>query len=616
MLEPRRVQLAKLLLDLGALSAALLAAWWLRFEGEALSERMAMRALVTWPWVVGLQGLGLALVGAERASWRHASRVEGLRVATVLGASAAALVLVRLAAPTLEERVTIAGLAYLPLGVIGIDAALALLLTVGLRAGARALADRRERPLPPAPLSPIVLLGAGSAGAELARELLARPVLGLLPVAFVDDDPAKRGLVIHGVPVEGSSDEVGAVAARHGARDALITIARASGPETRRLASQCAGAGLKARIVPPLGEVAAGRVRLTEVRELRVEDLLRRPPVLVDDTPVREAVRDQVVLVTGAGGSIGGELCQQLAALRPSRLVLVDHSERALFEVDRALREAREVRPVPVLLDIRDAAAVGRVLGAHRPTWVIHAAAYKHVHLVEENSTEAIRNNVGGTLTVALAAAAAGARTFVNVSTDKAVRPVSVLGKSKRLGERLVAGLGRCSTTRFNSVRFGNVLGSSGSVVPIFEAQVARGGPVTVTHPDVTRFFMTIPEACRLTLHAATLGRGNETFVLDMGEPVRIADLARDVIRLSGLRPDLDVRLEFTGLRPGEKLEEALTDEDDEVAPTSHPRILASRPRSGRDPQDPGVTRLLELADLGDGPAAVALLDELLRPTS
>jgi FlaA1/EpsC-like NDP-sugar epimerase len=430
---------------------------------------------------------------------------------------------------------------------------------------------RREE----APRSPTLLVGAGQGGVLIAQEIARRPDLGILPVAFVDDDPVKQGAVIHGIKVQGTTQDLLRLAQRHRAKQALITISNAPGSAIRRVTESCKDAGLTVKIVPGAYEIVGGRVNLSRMREVAIEDLLRREQVKLNAESVAHVVRGQPVVVTGAGGSIGSELCRQVAAYRPSRLVLVERAENNLFEIHSELHgRFPDLEVVPCVADITDVQRVTQVFRDHRPMIVFHAAAHKHVPMMEWNPAEAVKNNVLGTQVVADLADSLAVERFVMVSTDKAVNPTSVMGATKRAAELYVQALSLRSATHFSTVRFGNVLGSTGSVIPIFRRQIQNGGPITVTHPDMTRYFMTIPEAAQLIMQAGALSQGGETFILDMGQPVRIIDLAHDLIRLSGLEPDKDIEVRFTGVRPGEKLFEELSTMSEGIERTTHPKIF------------------------------------------
>ena len=411
-----------------------------------------------------------------------------------------------------------------------------------------------------------------------ARELRATPGIGLTAVAFIDDDIAKHGTVVEGVPVAGPIADLAAIQRSHAADELIIAMPSAPGTVVRQLHRLAQEAGLATFTVPTLFEILSGRVKVSAIRPVQIDDLLRRAPVTPDQGRVGVLLWDKTVLVTGAGGSIGAELCRQAAMMGPRRLVAVDHGENAIFEIDAELRARWPgLDVVSQIADIRDASRITRILAEQRPEVVIHAAAHKHVPLMERNVAEAVENNVLGTRVVAEAAAASGVECFVLVSSDKAVRPTNVMGATKRVAELVVQELAGRLNRRFISVRFGNVLASSGSVIPVFLKQIESGGPLKVTHPEMRRYFMTIAESAQLVLQAAALGAGGEVFVLDMGEPVRIVDLATDLIRLSGLEPGRDIEIEFTGVRPGEKLYEELFFGLEQAEPTGHAKVLRAR---------------------------------------
>ena len=426
---------------------------------------------------------------------------------------------------------------------------------------------------------PVLILGAGRAGASLARELQSSSewrVAGLL-----DDDASKHGLEILGYKVLGPFDQLPLLAERLQCRHAIIAIPTGTAAERQRAAALCLRSSVKGMTVPPVADLINGRVTLSNVRQINLEDLLGREPVWIDSAQIREVLTGRTVLVTGAGGSIGSELCRQIARFQPGRIVFFEQSEYALYRLQQEFSHAFKDIPFTALIgDVKDAARVDQVLSEMRPSIIFHAAAYKHVPLMEENNAwQAVLNNVLGTHVVASAAITQGVQRFVLVSTDKAVRPTNVMGATKRLAEMVCHGLQATAIdTTMIVVRFGNVLGSAGSVIPKFQEQVARGGPVTVTHPDVTRYFMSIPEASQLVLQAASMGQRDRIYVLDMGKPIRIAELARDIIRLSGLN-EQTVRVEYTGLRPGEKLFEEVIDADEQLIDTPHPKLQVAEAR-------------------------------------
>jgi FlaA1/EpsC-like NDP-sugar epimerase len=468
----------------------------------------------------------------------------------------------------------------------------------------------------------VLLIGAGEAGVLVAREIAKRPDLGLQPVGFIDDDPLKVGTSIGGLRVLGATSEVAEIAERKRAHRALITIANASGPTVRMISDRCRDAGLETKIIPGVYEIVGDKVNLSRIREVAIEDLLGREPVRLDEDAVGASIRSRVVLVTGAGGSIGSELCRVICRFGPQRLLLVERFENALFEIHRELSASFPHVPIePRVADVCDAARMAQLFETSRPELVFHAAAHKHVPMMEWNPGEAVKNNVGGTRVVADLADRFNVERFVLISTDKAVNPSSVMGATKRVAEIYLQALSQRSNTRFVTVRFGNVLGSAGSVIPIFREQIAKGGPITVTHPEMTRYFMTIPEASQLVLQAAAMGTGGEIFILDMGEPVKIVDLARDLIRLSGLRPEDEIAINFVGVRPGEKLKEELSTDSEHADKTKHPKVFIGRIKPHEwDPVVTGVTALVELARVGDPePIRAAICDlvpeyRMMRP--
>ncbi len=447
-----------------------------------------------------------------------------------------------------------------------------------------------------------LIVGAGDAGEMLVREIERNSALNYEVAGFVDDDPKKHGRRIHGVEVLGTIDQLPNLCVSREVQELLIAVPSATGAEMRRIIGACRAAKVEFKTIPSLGELMEGPFTLSKVRRVDITDLLRREPVRIDTEEVERFIRGKRVLVTGAGGSIGSELCRQAARFSPDALIMLDRAENGLFFVEMELRDKVPGMDLhPVIGDVTDQSRMGVIFEEHRPQVVFHAAAHKHVPLMEANKTEAVKNNVLGIMVVAKAAERAGAEHFVMVSTDKAVRPTSVMGATKRLAEMYVQALNARSETRFMTVRFGNVLASEGSVLQVFQRQIETGGPVTVTHPDMMRYFMTIPEASQLVLQAATQGKGGEIFVLDMGEPVRIVDLAKDLITLSGLEPEKDIEIKFTEPRPGEKLFEELLNPETRVLPTPHEKIMVAE----TDPVDleeleSDIRGLLKSAEMDD----------------
>jgi FlaA1/EpsC-like NDP-sugar epimerase len=538
--------------------------------------------------------------GLYRHDWRYASVPDLQRIvlAVVAGTIVAAGLLFVM--DTLYSQVAGAMLSEsLPRSFWLTEILLTLTFVGGSRFGIRALHDFASLGRSPArPANDALLYGAGSIGAMIARSARRVPQAGVLPRGFLDDDPALAGKRVAGLPVYGGLEALASAVAATGANTLLITASNASGASIRRIMDAATALRLEVRTVPSMVELLDGTVDAHRVRKVRVEDLLRRPTTTEHASEVAHVFPGKVVLITGAGGSIGSELARQVMALRPRRVILLDRAESALFDIHRQLAEAYAGSTVELHLELANVssrAAIQRIVERERPDVILHAAAYKHVPMMEQHPSDAIHVNVAGTMALLDAAAEAGVDRFVLVSTDKAVKPSSVMGASKRLAEMLVADTARRTGRPYVSVRFGNVLGSNGSVVPIFTDQLERGRPLTITHPDMTRYFMTIPEASWLILDAAALGRAGDLFVLDMGEPVRIIDLARDVTRLAGRDPDSQP-IEFTGLRPGEKLHEELFYAQEQALPTTSPKVL--RVAADEPPTDirACVGRLLEFA--------------------
>lgn len=589
----------------GALALALVGAFAIRFEAAIEPARVTQMVMVM-PVVVIAQVMALGLVGVGRQSWRYTTLQDLVDVVLGLAGVAALLTVARIA---------LGGGAEVPWGVFGLpysiifaDWLLAVLGLAGLRAIRRLQSEGREardaeRRAAHIEVRPVVLIGAGRAGVLTARELARRPDLGMEPVAFLDDDPSKRGMRVAGLRVVGTVDEIGHIVAEHDVEVAVVTIGGLQPSQLQRIVEACARVGVGTKIVPGVYEIVGGDVQVSRIRDVDMADLLGRPTVNLDDDPTMALVRGATVMVTGAGGSIGSELVRQLAILDPGRLVLVEQSEPALWTINREMAgEHPALDVVALIADVSDEPRMRRIFDQLRPSVVVHAAAHKHVPMMEANPGEAAKNNIGGTRTVLDLAVEFDVARFVMVSTDKAVNPTSVMGATKRLAERYVQHVARRDDIHAVSVRFGNVLGSQGSVVPIFREQIARGGPVEVTHPEMKRYFMTIPEAAQLILQSMVVSDPGEVLVLDMGEPVAILDLAHTLIRLSGFEPGRDIDIEFTGVRPGEKLFEELSLSDENATRTRHPRIWIG---AVANPEWPTAT-----ADLDD---LLACVDDLPR---
>jgi FlaA1/EpsC-like NDP-sugar epimerase len=578
------------LLDLLVLPATAVLAFALRLDASGM-ERYRRAILIFTAVAVPVKLFVFYRLKLYARFWRHATVDELLLIATATGVSVllTAAVLFALALPLTGVRgfprsVPLIDGLLTPLSVGGPRFAVWLAWRYRRRRAHRSQRETERR---------VLLVGAGDAGTIVAREMRANPQFGLLPVGFVDDDEAKQGMRVLGLPVLGGRKRIPELVADHEIDQVVIAMPSAPGTAVREVLEICGRANVRARIVPGMYDILSGLVRVDQIREIQIEDLLRREPVEVDASAVERMLRGCRVLVTGAGGSIGGELCRQIARCEPAALVLVGHGENSVFAIANELRRRWPALLVEqVIADVRDSDRLRQAFERHGPHVVFHAAAHKHVPLMEANVPDAVTNNVLGTRNVLHLCEEHAVDRFVLISSDKVVRPTSVMGVTKRVAELLVYQAAKRCGRRYVSVRFGNVLGSRGSVIPLFQEQIARGGPVTVTHPDVRRFFMIIPEAVQLVLQAAALGQGGEVFILDMGEPIRIVDLATDLIRLSGLRPrvrwpdedlepavtrhDWDVEVVFTGLRPGEKLFEELFAEGEEYAPTCHEKIFAA----------------------------------------
>jgi FlaA1/EpsC-like NDP-sugar epimerase len=590
-----RHRLWQVAVDVGLIVAAWLLAWYLRFEGAR--RPVYYDRYLEWDVFVLVLGIKLPVFvafGFYNRWWRYVSMQDVWgAVRGVVAASIAAF----LAFTLLDFHP-----AGVPRGIWILDLLVLLAFVTGSRLLARTLIERPATGSIVARGKEVIIVGAGDAAQLILREMLRNPALGYTPIGLVDDDPRKKNVRLHGVRVLGTMKEL-----RHLLRDRrpdelLIAIPSASGEMRERIVEIARTERVPVKTLPGLPELIAGDFDFDLARQIRpveVEDLLGREPVEVDIDSIAGYLTGEVVLVTGAGGSIGAELCRQIARVGPTRLVLVDNGEPGLFEIERELVNERGFRATAAILaDAGNPTKMRQIFEKYRPAVVFHAAAYKHVALVEANPIEAVRNNTLMTRTVADVAVEFGAKRFVLVSTDKAVNPRGVMGQTKALGEWIVEAWGhrQDTSTRFCGVRFGNVLGSSGSLIPIFRKQIARGGPVTVTHPEMTRYFMTIPEAVQLIIQAGAIGGRGQVYVLDMGDPVKIVDLAEKMIRLSGKEPGTDIAIEFIGARPGEKLHEQLWSDAETVTPSGHEAILLVT----RQPIDPDwlAGELLELEEL------------------
>lgn len=570
-----------------------------------------------FPAILVMSGVALVVktstyyfFGLYRRLWVYASTHE-LRLITVAVTTASVLtsgvMLILISAGLV--------LPGMPRSALGIDWLISLVLIGGSRFALRILAEQSAASRGTKGGRRALIIGAGDAGALVVRELQKSSQLNLIPIGFLDDDRAKQKHEIYGVPVIGFVHDIADILDNRRIDEVIFAIPSAPGRIVRLVNDACRIKGISSRTMPGLYELIGGRVSVNRLREVDITDLLRREPVTIDDKLVGSSLSGKRVLVTGAGGSIGSEICRQAARWNPSELVLLGHGENSIFEI---LLEVQGNYPSlsihPLIADVRDSARIQSIFEAYRPEVVFHAAAHKHVPLMEINIEEAITNNVLGTRNVTQAAVKSNVQRLVLISTDKAVRPVSVMGATKRLAEMIVLDAAQRGEHSFTVVRFGNVLGSRGSVVPLFKQQIARGGPVTVTHPDMMRYFMTIPEAVHLVMQASAMGQGGEVFLLNMGQQVKILDLAEDLIRLSGLEPGRDIEIIFTGIRPGEKLSEDLWEDGMRSQPTEHSEIF----RAASDEDVDGkklagaVDELARLASQGEIDAILHMLDEVI----
>ena len=609
MLPVNRHRLWQIAADAGLIALA----WWLAFQLRFDFDVPANFRDGLWTTVAIVVAIKLAVFvafGFYNRWWRYVSTKDMWRAALgVVVASVIAAYAIYFIDP-FERR--------LPRGVALMDGVLLLGLVAGSRLLARSIFERPSASRLVARGKEVIVVGAGDAGQLVIKEMQRSRQLGYTPIGIVDDDPRKKNLRVHGVRVLGTTDELPHVLRDNRPDELLIAIPSASGEQRQHVVEVARREGVPVKTLPGLYELIADEDNLAaQIRPVQVEDVLGREPVEVDLEAISSYLAGETVLVTGAGGSIGSELCRQISRANPARLILLDQGETPLFEIERELVDERQfTASIPVLADVSNRRKLAQVFERYRPGVVFHAAAYKHVPLMEANPLESIRNNVVGTKVLADTAVRFGAKRFVLVSTDKALNPKAVYGQCKALAEWITEAYG-CRedvATRFMAVRFGNVLGSAGSVITIFRRQIANGGPVTITHPDMTRYFMTIPEAASLVVQAGSIGGRGEIFVLDMGDPVGILDLARDMIRLSGREPERDIPIDFIGVRAGEKLHEELWGPDEEIAPTAHAKISRAR----RAPVvaewlDAELVDLERLVEEGETLEAVSRLSTMVR---
>ena len=589
--------------DFSMIPIAWLGAYWLRFNLSSIPAEFLAQALQLLPVIVVVQGTTFLYFGLHRGLWRFASIPDLVRI---LQAVAVGVLLCALSVFFLTR------MNHVPRTSFVLFALLLVVFLSGPRLTYRWFKDRWFRRVA---AKRTLIVGAGRGGEMLARVMLGDPSRGYRPIGFVDDDPGKNGRDVRGLPVLGHCGQIPAITARARVDVIVIAIPSANALRMRRIVDICERSAVPMRIAPGVRDLPSGRISLDDLRPVALDDLLEREPTQLDWPEIRSELTGRSVLVTGAGGSIGSELCRQIAVLEPSRLVLVDNSEFNLYRIEQSLRDVYPTLVFSIVLaDVCDAVAVERAFERYRPGVVFHAAAYKHVPMLEEQMREAVRVNVLGTQTLVDTVTKYGTDLFVLVSSDKAVNPTNVMGASKRLAETVSHAAADASpSARFITVRFGNVLESTGSVVPLFRKQIARGGPVTVTDPDMQRYFMTIPEACHLIMSAASLGDGGEVFVLDMGEPILIVYLAEQMIHLAGKVPGKDVAIEFIGPRPGEKLAEELFHPAEQPRPTRHGKIFLANGHSVDHVRlSKGLVKLREACDAFDEPALRRILIELV----
>ncbi|MGI9055055.1 MAG: polysaccharide biosynthesis protein [Pyrinomonadaceae bacterium] len=575
--------------DVAILCGAFFLAYLLRFDFQ-IDEYHLNNALNQLPFVVLVQFAALFLVGAYSIIWRYVSLEDIKAFLKAAFISGVILALVRLL--LLPDRFI---RWQVPLSVILMDAIFAFSGLLSLRVLRRFIYELSEkgkftagkrRIKPKATL----VVGAGRIGATIVKEVLGRADSELIVRGFVDDDRYKKGGSVGGIKVLGTTADLARLVDEFSIEQIVIAIDESSGKEIRRILNICRAIPVKAQIVPSLNEIAHGRVSVSRLRDVQIEDLLGRDPVQLDSRNIQEFLNEKVVMITGAGGSIGSELIRQIAAFEPKLLVLIERAEYALFQIERDLvKHFPATNFIPLLADVGDEARMREILGKYKPEVIFHAAAHKHVPLMEINPVEAVKNNVFATRLVGELAGEFDTKSFVLISTDKAVNPTSVMGASKRIAEIVLQNLNNKYPTKFMAVRFGNVLGSAGSVVPIFREQILKGEPITVTDSEMTRYFMTIPEASQLVMQAGALGEGNEIFILDMGEPIKILDLAEDMIRLSGLEPYEDIDIKFIGIRKGEKLFEELEITGENLLKTKHPKIFIGKIATYSDEEVAGI---------------------------
>ncbi|MBD1399111.1 nucleoside-diphosphate sugar epimerase/dehydratase [Pelovirga terrestris] len=570
-------------------TGSLLLAYLVRFD-FAIPQEYLIRFLQLLPAVLAIKLVVSWFLGVFTGWWRYVSMPDVVQIAKATLLSTLLI---------LAYAVVVHRLHLIPRTVIFLDGVFGFVFVAGVRLITRTIRESFQalhQQVKPEHIRRIFVVGAGEAGHAIARELRLNPHLGMQLVGFIDDDPIKKNTTIQGIPVLGPCRKLNGLIEKHKVDEIIIAIPSATGKQLRTIINFCNESKCLFKVLPGVGELIDGRVTVQQIRQIDLNDLLGRDPIDFDTENVKSYLQGKRVLVTGAGGSIGSEICRQVMRFNPAKLILFENGETPLFMIEQELAKSYQNIPiVPVIGDVRNRSRVNVIFDQQQPQVVFHAAAYKHVPLMEANPAEAVNNNVQGTVLLADASDYYGVEKFVMVSTDKAVRPTNVMGTTKRIAEMYVQSLNNRSKTRFVTTRFGNVLGSNGSVIPTFQLQIEAGGPVTVTHPEVTRFFMTIPEATQLVLQAGSMGQGGEVYLFDMGEPVKITTLAEEMIRLSGLIPYEDIDIVYVGLRPGEKLYEELLLADEGVLPTPHKKICIAQ--SVTPPHEQLVEQIAQLVN-------------------
>ncbi|MBI9074489.1 MAG: polysaccharide biosynthesis protein [Desulfatibacillum sp.] len=583
-----------------------------RFDGIVLRKEWANFFFVL-TWLVPVKVLCLSYFDLYKGMWRYTGLYDLVNLVKACAVSSMTAILVILAVFKFQG---------FSRSVFLIDLFATLILLGGYRVGIRLFFMYTEGPMRrwtpgrrPRDLKKVLVIGAGAMGEKLVREIHENPSLHFDMVGLIDDDPSKRGHKIHGVPILSDLHNMHRVAEKFGVDEIIIAISRITAMDMRRIVNHCKVAGLPFKTMPGLGEVLEGRLTVSAIRQVRYEDLLGREPVELDLAKIEGYIRGKRVLVTGGAGSIGSELCKQIGGYAPRKLLIADRSESGLYDINLQIRDMYpHLETQELLCAVQNRELMDRLFALHRPEVVFHAAAYKHVPMMELHPWEAVFNNILGTRNILDLSSQYSVERCVVVSTDKAVRPTNVMGATKRVGEMLMKAFATRNGTRFMAVRFGNVVGSAGSVIPLFRKQIERRGPVTVTHPEVTRYFMTIPEACSLILQTGALGEGGEIFLLKMGTPIRIADMARDVITLHGFKPDVDIEIKYIGLRPGEKLYEELITAGEDVMETQHKDIMVLNSDHHRElvDMDASLKTLVKAALSCEGQAIKQLLKEMV----